>query len=79
MTARPALVDPQGGPMTGNRGGPMPLANQRLPVPSRWQRQPLSGALRAVEKTAPGPPEAIRFLLAARPRRVEGLVAEPSP
>ena len=26
MTLRPALVDPQGGPMTGNRGGPIPLA-----------------------------------------------------
>lgn len=33
MTPRPALVDPHGGPMTGNRGGPMPLANQRLPGP----------------------------------------------
>jgi hypothetical protein len=26
MTPRPALVDPPGGPITGNRGGPMPLA-----------------------------------------------------
>ena len=26
MTLRPALVDPHGGPMTGNRGGPIPLA-----------------------------------------------------
>ncbi len=26
MTPRPALVDPHGGPMTGNKGGPMPLA-----------------------------------------------------
>lgn len=26
MTPQPALVDPQGGPMTGNGGGPMPLA-----------------------------------------------------
>ena len=26
MTSRPASVDPQGGPMTGNGGGPMPLA-----------------------------------------------------
>jgi transposase InsO family protein len=26
MTLRPALVDPQDGPMTGNRGGPIPLA-----------------------------------------------------
>ena len=26
MSLRPALVDPQGGPMTGNGGGPMSLA-----------------------------------------------------
>ena len=30
MTLRPAVVDPQGGPTTGNGGGPMPLA--KLPV-----------------------------------------------
>ncbi|HEX9546800.1 MAG TPA: hypothetical protein VF942_05650, partial [Acidimicrobiales bacterium] len=32
-TPRPALVDPQGGPMTGNRGGPMPLAK---PAAATW-------------------------------------------
>jgi hypothetical protein len=26
MSLRPAAVDPQGGPITGKRGGPMPLA-----------------------------------------------------
>ena len=26
MSLRPASVDPQGGPITGNGGGPMPLA-----------------------------------------------------
>jgi hypothetical protein len=26
MSLRPAEVDPQGGPITGNGGGPMPLA-----------------------------------------------------
>ena len=26
MSLRPAEVDPQGGPITGKRGGPMPLA-----------------------------------------------------
>ena len=30
MIPRPALVDGQGGPITGNEGGPMPLA--KLPV-----------------------------------------------
>jgi hypothetical protein len=32
MSLRPAEVDPQGGPITGNGGGPMPLAK----LVARW-------------------------------------------
>ena len=30
MSLRPALVDPQGGPMTGKEGGPMSLAKPAI-------------------------------------------------
>jgi hypothetical protein len=32
MSVRPEVVDAQGGPMTGNGGGPMPLAK----LAARW-------------------------------------------
>jgi hypothetical protein len=39
MCSRPEVVDAQGGPMTGNAGGPMPLAKLKggKVVPCRWQ------------------------------------------